>query len=404
MKKLFRFYIDSYRGLSKPAWMLALVMLINRTGSMVLPFLGIYMLKVLDFSMKEAGIVLSCYGFGSVIGAWLGGKLTDKIGHFKVQAVSLILTFPIFFIIYFLKDMWSLAIGVFVLTLVSDTFRPANSVSVVYYAKPENITRAFSLNRMAINLGFSIGPAVGGLLAAISYKLLFYGNGVGALIAGLVFYFYFKNRKGNPDALVQHKTQEELRAEKQKSPYKDIPYLFFSLFITLYAISFFQILSTLPMYYERVYQFNEADIGLLIAFSSLVVFGLEMVLVRLAEIRYKPHSVIIAGTFITGLSFVVLNFSSGVWILYASMFLLSIGEIFAMPFMATVAIQQSTSLTRGAYMGLNTLAFSLAHIFSPFLGTRLAENFGFEVLWWASGLLCVVACFGFYFVMKKMKM
>src|SRR5690606_10559005 len=86
------------------------------------------------------------------------------------------------------------------------------------------------------------------------------------------------------------------------------------------------------------------------------------------------------------------------------MFLLSIGEILTMPFMATVAIQQSTSLTRGAYMGLNTLAFSLAHIFSPFLGTRLAENFGFEVLWWASGLLCVVACFGFYFVMKKMKM
>src|SRR5690554_4194540 len=203
--------------------MLALVMLINRTGSMVLPFLGIYMLKVLDFSMKEAGIVLSCYGFGSVIGAWLGGKLTDKIGHFKVQAVSLILTFPIFFIIYFLKDMWSLAIGVFVLTLIADTFRPANSVSIVYYAKPENITRAFSLNRMAINLGFSIGPAVGGLLAAISYQLLFFGNGLGALCAGLVFYFYFKNRTGSRDALQAEKTDEEIQTETKKNPYRDVP-------------------------------------------------------------------------------------------------------------------------------------------------------------------------------------
>src|SRR5690606_1139963 len=128
--------------------------------------------------------------------------------------------FPIFFVLYFLKDIWSLAIGVFVLTLVADTFRPANSVSVVYYAKPENITRAFSLNRMAINLGFSIGPAVGGLLAAISYQLLFFGNGIGALIAGLVFYFYFKKRKGNQDALVHHKTEEEILVEKQKSPYK----------------------------------------------------------------------------------------------------------------------------------------------------------------------------------------
>lgn len=172
--------------------MLALVMLINRTGSMVLPFLGVYMVKELGFTLKEAGVVLSCYGFGSVIGAWLGGKLTDKLGHFKVQSVSLFLTFPIFFVLYFLRDVLSLSIGVFVLTLVADTFRPANSVSIVYYAKPENITRAFSLNRMAINLGFSIGPAVGGLLAAISYQLLFSAMDLGRFVRAWCFIFTLK--------------------------------------------------------------------------------------------------------------------------------------------------------------------------------------------------------------------
>lgn len=382
--------------------MLALVMLINRTGSMVLPFLGVYMVKELGFTLKEAGVVLSCYGFGSVIGAWLGGKLTDKLGHFKVQSVSLFLTFPIFFVLYFLRDVLSLSIGVFVLTLVADTFRPANSVSIVYYAKPENITRAFSLNRMAINLGFSIGPAVGGLLAAISYQLLFFGNGFGALCAGLVFYFYFKNRIGNRDALQAGKTEEELDAEVKKNPYRDVPYIFFSLLITLFAVSFFQILSTLPLYYEREFQFSEGDIGILIAFSGLVVFGLEMVLVRLAETRYSPRAMIIFGTFLTGLSFVMLNLSSAVWMLYLSIAVLSIGEILTMPFMATVAIQQSSSRSRGAYMGLNTLAFSLAHIISPYFGTRIADNFGFDVLWWATGLLTLVVCAGFYFVMKKM--
>src|SRR5690606_19922208 len=76
-----------------------------------------------------------------------------------------------------------------------------NSVSIAYYAKPQNLTRALSLNRMAINLGFSIGPALGGLLAAFSYNWLFYGNGISAALAGFVFYAYFRRRAGNEKAL-----------------------------------------------------------------------------------------------------------------------------------------------------------------------------------------------------------
>src|SRR5690606_10560102 len=160
LKRFLTLYLDSYRGLSKPIWMLSLVILINRIGAMVVPFLSIYMTQALGFTIKETGYVLSFFGLGAVVGSWLGGWFTDKFGYFKVQAVSLFLVVPMYFVLPELKTVESLAAGVFFLSVISETFRPPNSVAIAYYANPENLTKAFSLNRMAINLGFSIGPAL----------------------------------------------------------------------------------------------------------------------------------------------------------------------------------------------------------------------------------------------------
>ena len=195
MREFIKLYLDAYKGLSTPAWMLALVMLINRSGAMVIPFLGVYMVNHLNFSLEDTGTVLSCFGVGAVAGSFLGGWLTDKVGHFKVQLSSLILTVPMFFVLPELNTVIKLAVGVFVLRLISETFRPANSVSIAYYSKPDNIIRSFSLNRMAMNLGFSIGPALGGFLAAVSYAFLFYGNAVAAFLSAILFFIYFRNSK-----------------------------------------------------------------------------------------------------------------------------------------------------------------------------------------------------------------
>lgn len=157
---------------------------------MVLPFLGVYMTDHLGFSIKSAGVILSFFGIGSVIGSWFGGMITDKIGEFKVQAFSLLLSVPLFCLIPLFKTEIGLAFIILAQSTVSEAFRPANSVAITHYAKPENLTRTFSLNRMAVNLGFSIGPALGGILAAISYDFLFYCNAL-SIFCRAHLYFLF---------------------------------------------------------------------------------------------------------------------------------------------------------------------------------------------------------------------
>ncbi len=393
-------YFKVYEGLSKPTWMLALVMLVNRSGAMVVPFLGVYLVNHLGFSLENAGILLSCFGIGAVAGSSIGGWLTDKFGHFKVQLFSLIGVIPLFILLPHLTTMFSLAAGILALSMVSDIFRPANSVSLAYYAKPENLVRSFTLNRMALNLGFSIGPALGGFLAAISYDLLFYGNAVGATLAALIFYFYFRNKKGTSRDI----DDAAIVKLPNQSPYRDIPFMLFTFLSILFAICFFQLFSTLPIYYRDVYQLTEKSIGIILAFSGIVIFCLEMGVVHFAERKSTAGNAIIIGVVFCGLAFCSLIITHAIWLLYISMLLLCISEMLVMPFTATVTLQRSNAKNRGAYMGLNSLALSAGLIFAPWWGTKTAANYGFNVLWIGTGLLMLVTAFGFYFLMKRMKL
>lgn len=372
---------------------------------MVIPFLGIYMSTELHFTKPQIGLVLGCFGLGSVAGSWLGGWLTDKFGNFKVQTWSLILVIPLFLILPLFRTFEGLAVMIFILTLVADTFRPANSVSVARYAKPENITRAYSLNRMAVNLGFSIGPALGGFLATISYNWIFYGNAIAASIAVLVFIYFFRNKKSNIGSSDKQAPLKAIEKEyiPERNAYKDSLFIGFNIFCFLFSMAFFQLITTLPLFYKDVHQLNASQIGLLLGFSGFVIVLFEMVLIHLIEHRMTVRQIMLVGTAISAISNYMLNLDLGMIWLFLAMLVLSSGEMLTLPFTATVAIQRAGKTNQGAYMGFNSLAFAAANIFSPYLGTYIAEHFGYQTLWTTTGSILLLVSIAFYWIIPKMK-
>ncbi|HLV24587.1 MAG TPA: MFS transporter [Moheibacter sp.] len=395
--RLIKIYTDSFKGLSSESWMLAVVMLINRSGSMVLPFLGIYMTHHLGFSLRNTGIVLSFFGIGSVLGSWLGGMVTDKIGEFKVQAAALLLSVPLFCMIPLFKSEMGLAFIILLQSTVSEAFRPANSVAITRYAKKGNITRSFSLNRMAVNLGFSIGPALGGILSAISYNFLFYSNALGALIAGITYIWFFRKREHrNKEAEIIEKSQNDV------SPYRDRKFLLFAFFCLIFSICFFQILNTLTIFYKEEAKLSQQTIGYILGYSGIIIVILEMLLVQIAENKFKLRFTLFIGTLLCGISFAMLGFDNGLFILIFSMTVLCIGEIWTLPFMSTVTALRSGTHNKGAYMGLLGIGFSLAFIITPSLGTFIAQEFGFATLWISTGILMGICAIGFYYVIPWM--
>ncbi|GAQ12697.1 multidrug resistance protein [Myroides odoratimimus] len=372
---------------------------------MVLPFLGVYMTKELHFSQEQTGYVLACFGVGSIIGTTVGGWVTDKIGNYKVQYLSLIGSIPVFIMLPHFTSVVSLALMMLLQSAVSEMFRPANSVAITMYAKPENITRAFSLNRMAVNLGFSIGPAMGGILAAISYALLFYVNATAAFLAAVVFIYFFRNRKTNKELLLEQEDITELTEIEDvsnKSPYKDKMFLIYSVFCTLYSIAFLQLLSTLPIFYEKAVGLDEVEIGLILGYSGLLIFLTEMLLVHVAEKFFTIRQTIFYGVMISALGYGMLAFDHSYISIYISMTILCVSEMLAMPFTSTVTAMRAGSKNKGAYMGVNGLTFAIGFIISPILGTKVASTLGYDVLWLGTAALVIIAALGLNYSVKKM--
>jgi len=398
MRRILLLYKNAYGGLSRAAWLLAFIMFINRSGSMVTPFLTLYLTEDLHFDLSKAGVLVAIYGLGAMAGSFFGGWLTDKIGHFRVQLGSLFLGGSLFFCVLFLKSFWALAAGLAILNMVTETLRPANISSVSHYARPENVTRAFSLNRMAVNLGFSIGPALGGILAGLAFHWLFVADGITCIMAGGVFYFFFRNRKGHA---VRH-TADDASVYIRK-PHNDVLFILFFLLTCSFAVMFFQLFTTLTLYYENVYLLSKAGAGLLLTINGLIVFLLEMIVVYLIGNKVRLSLLITGGVLLTGLAYVMLNLFHSIFMLYLSMFVLSLAEIFAMPFMATVSVKRSSPQSRGKYMGLYSFAYATAFVIAPLAGTTLVDRFGFDVLWWSVGGFSILVAAGCYFVVARME-
>jgi predicted MFS family arabinose efflux permease len=397
----FSAYRNAFRGLSRPVWYLSFVMLVNRSGTMVVPFMTMYLTQHLGVSLGKAGWVMAFFGLGAVAGSLIGGKLTDKIGFYPVQLTALIGGGILFIVLGQLKSYPFICGGTFFLSLVNEAFRPANQTAIALFSTAENRTRSFSLSRLAINLGWAAGGALGGFLAAKNYTLLFWVDGITNLAAALLLVFLLPHSKTR---ITANKNKIGERPVPAASAYNDKPFMIFICFLAIFAICFFQSFSTLPVFYKQEWKLTEAMIGYVLAFNGLVITLVEMPFVKYAESRMQPLNCIVVGTFITACSFIVLNIlPPSVLSAFISISLFTVGEIVAMPFMNTYWTSRSNDANRGEYASVYTTAFSMAHVTGPYSGAQLAQHRGFGMLWWVTGIVCAGAAAGFRYLKKKSK-
>ncbi|MBK9420158.1 MAG: MFS transporter [Flavobacteriales bacterium] len=377
MARAFRFYIGSFSGFRREVWILAAVTFVNRAGTMVVPFLSLYLTHSMGFTLPQVGWVMSCFGLGSVAGSWLGGKLSDRIGFYEVMVGALFTSGLAFFCLQIVQGFWPFCAGVFVLMLLSDGFRPALFVAIRGYSKPENRTRAVTLLRLAINLGFSLGPAIGGLIIThVSYAGLFWMDGSSCWAAAGLLLVALKPKRATDEEKAQ-------AALAKGSPYRDRPYLFFLLTSILITIPFLQYFSTVPVFYSEVHGLNESAIGLLLGANGLLIFLLEMPLIKYCEIKgFSRFSILRFSVVVFALSFVVLNLFPVHAFLWVGIVLMTLGEMLNFPVMNRLALDRSDRGQPGAYMALFTISWSVAHIFGHTMGLNLIAHIGFTATWW----------------------
>lgn len=387
-------YKNAYSGLSRSTWWLSLIMVINRSGTMVVPFMTMYLTQHLNVSISKAGFVMSLFGLGAIAGALIGGRVTDKLGHYYVQIVTLIGGGIMFIILGQMHSYLAICICTFFLAMVNEAFRPANSVAVAHYSKDENRTRSYSLNRLAINLGWAVGGALGGFIASYNYTLLFWVDGTTNICAAFLLYLVLAPSRNNN---TEKKPSPKEEGEKN-SAYRDITYLIFTGMVFLFAMCFFQLFTTIPVFFKEEFHLSVFFIGITMALNGLIITFFEMIIIFKLEGR-RPHlHFISAGVLLAGISFVILNIPITNYALLAlvSMLLVSIGEIVCMPFMNSYWIARTASYNRGQYAALYTVAWASAQAVGALIGSVIAENLGYNFLWNTIGITCALLAFFYW--------
>ncbi|HNP68390.1 MAG TPA: MFS transporter [Aequorivita sp.] len=402
MKKIYSNYLANFRGLSREIWLLSLVTFINRAGAMVIPFLSLYLINVEGFDLPQVGWIMSCFGLGSLVGTYIGGRLTDSIGYYKVILSSLFLGGVGFILLQYINTFYGFCIGIFLLTLMTDAGRPAIFVAADAYSKPGNITRGIALIRLAINLGFSIGPLVGGLIIAhINYTSLFWIDGLTCMLASLGVFLLLKPKK-------LKSTDEKIIVVKEGlPPYFNKYFLIFFFIMIAYSLAFVQYFSVMPVYYEKVHFLSEDIIGWLLFINGATIVIFEMPLI--AWLDRKKISKTMAtfwGVFFLGLSFLVLNLSDWSGVLVIAMLLMTLGEMIGFPFSNALALEMSPKGRKGSYMALYSMSFSFAHLIGHNGGMNLVNSFGYFTTWTIFSIFLLFVgglTIWLYFLLKRSK-
>ena len=306
-----------------------------------------------------------------------------------------------FFLVPVFQSWTGVAVGIFLLSVVSESVRPASNVSFTQFTPPELQTRAFGLQRMALNLGLSVGPAVGGLLAEINFVWLFIVDGITTGLGAIFLLKYFGFRKFARNGAAAEMQKQSEQNQSTGSPLADTKFLCCLGLILMVSLVFFQFHATYPKYLEDHYGLSKPQIGFLFAVNTVIIVVFEMLLVNFVR-RFSLLRTIGWGSFLACIGFGILPASVAIWFVVLSMVIITMGEMLMFPLATGFVAERSTGRDQGMYMSWYAITYSVAAVIAPLLGS-IIYGVDPDLFWYFSNVIGVVVLTGFYWLSASVK-
>jgi predicted MFS family arabinose efflux permease len=343
---------------------------------MVLPFIALYANQILNASKGDSGLVLAAYGIGAFVTAPFAGKLSDKIGTMKTMKISLFCTGSFLFLYSFITNYFLFLALTFIWAILSEAFRPASMSFISSEISPDRRKTAFALNRLAINLGMSVGPVIGGILSTINFHLLFYVDGLTSLAAGifLILFPWEKHETTEPEVTDQTISHDKVTV------FKDKRLLYFLLALIPVEIVFFQHIGALPLFIVSDLGFSNAVFGLLTSVNTVLIIFIEVPLNDSMR-NWDDRKSLALGALLSGVGFGLMAFTDTLPPIVFLIVIWTFGEMIFFPSSGEYVAKIAPPKQRGEYMGYFQMSFSFAFMVGPWLGTTALDLYGPFNLW-----------------------
>ena len=363
-------------------------------GALIFPFLSLYVAQKFNVGMTEIGLIFGLWSISSLIGSMVGGALADKFGRKVIIIFGLVSSAVTGILMGLVTDLSAFYLLALVAGIFSDIGHPARQAMVADLLKGEQRSEGFGVLRVVANLAMVFGPAIGGVLAGVSYLLLFIIDACASSITALIVLWAISETK--PADVEGAKSESVLEIiGGYREVVKDKIFMAFIFAMVVVISVYTQMYSTLPVFLNRVHNVPAQGFGYMMSMNAAMVVLFQLWITKHIK-KFSPMLMMVLASALYGIGFILYGFVNTYAMFFIGMAIITIGEMVHMPVAQSLAAFFSPANMRGRYMAVFGLGWAIPNSVAPFMAGLVMDNYDPYWVWYFSGVLAIIAviCFG----------
>jgi MFS family permease len=383
--------LEPYMGLPREVYVIFISRMVNAMGAFVWPMMTLLLTSKIGLSEKEAGWYMMLPGIFFIFASLLGGKLADVFGR-KVIIVTLeLIAAGLYIMCGFIEPSMTTYYLIMAAGFCYGVADPAHGALIADITTPENRDAAYALSYMGFNLGFAIGPAIGGWLFENNLHWFFWGDAITAIIAITLLMIFVKEtiHLTKEDVGVDRQLEKQEQGSIIKVLLKRPVLIGFAFIMFGYNFVYAQWSFMVPIHTDLVVEEGAKWYGFLSSFNGFVVIACTPLITLILHKLKTIQRIVVGGLlYIAGYLFFILTQNIAFFFIGVGIF--TLGEIAvtvnAMPFIAN----HTPSSHRGRMNAIIPMISGLGFTISPMIMGNVIESTNITTAWWFVCIIMVV--------------
>jgi len=386
---------------NKNLWILSLGWFVSALGFAIsIPFIAIYFHAELALTMTQIGLFFGAMAIVRSTFQIVGGEISDRLERQRLLFFAQLFRSGAFLLlaltIFEKWSFWPVAIVLLINSIFGGIFQPVANAMVSDILPAKKRLDGYAITRTTGNLGWAVGPAIGGFLAGYSYGLLFVISSLITFISAMIIGIFLKTPKTT--RVAEHFKFSDIIA------IKDDPYLVrHSILIFLLYLVVAQLIAPFSVYAVDMVKISEHQLGLLYTLNGLLVVLLQIPVTKLLS-RYKLTIQLALGALIYVVGYSMVGIFVGFHYFVLAIIVVTFGEIIMSPASLTLTSHLAPKGRIGRYMGIFGFFVAFGWSFGPLYGGVILDHFGNSpaIAWILISSLALISGIGYLFFTRML--